>query len=179
MRSLPPVTASNSPYKATSQRQSSPASTNAWLNATRCPSRSVSARVPSTSKINASSAMELSPKTRKTVIPAAPIRRVYTLTVATPGGFWYRFALIFLPPHPSGATLLQELKHAGQKKEGKGTIHLACHGHQTLRGEKGREVHEQETAGTFPCCAERVEKRTGRRDRPHRATDARCAGKSA
>src|SRR6185503_20669054 len=53
MRSLPPAILSSSPYRATSHSASMPAAANARLNATRCPSRSVSTSTPSQSKINA------------------------------------------------------------------------------------------------------------------------------
>src|SRR5512133_2945677 len=52
MRSLPPEISSRRVYSASSQRQSRPSSAKAWLNAARW-ARSVSARVPSTSKISA------------------------------------------------------------------------------------------------------------------------------
>src|SRR5450830_333743 len=52
MRSLPPEMLSSSVYKVCSHTQSSPISANARLNALQC-ALSVSAKVPSTSKIRA------------------------------------------------------------------------------------------------------------------------------
>ena len=51
-RSLPPPIASRCPYSSSLQWIGRPASANVWLNAGRWPSRSVSARTPSQSKIS-------------------------------------------------------------------------------------------------------------------------------
>src|SRR5688572_2640883 len=53
MRSLPPAILRSSPYCSTLHSASMPAAAKARLNATRCPSRSVSTSTPSQSKIKA------------------------------------------------------------------------------------------------------------------------------
>ena len=73
IRSLPPPILSRSPYSSSDHATGRPASANAWLNAGRWPSRSVSARTPSQSKISAGTLLRR-PRSR-TPGPAPPSRR--------------------------------------------------------------------------------------------------------
>ena len=52
IRSLPPPILSRSPYSSSDQRTGRPSASKVWLNAGRCPKRSVSASTPSQSKIS-------------------------------------------------------------------------------------------------------------------------------
>ena len=74
MRSLPPPMRSFSWYSATLHRTGSPNSAKVWLNATRCPKRSVSASTPSQSSTSAG--VDASAMPVHQALPTLPKRRM-------------------------------------------------------------------------------------------------------